>query len=124
MTLADLNAAWQRMRTTVIGRSGFEENVPPALASRFTQALAGWDIWYADASPASDILGSVDPEVLSWLKRYRDLELDVRRAGLQLPVFTDTPGEMLPELADVGVALAVLAALAGGVWFIKRKRSR
>lgn len=124
MTLAEFNAAWQRMRTAVIGRGGFEEHVPPALASRFTQTLAGWDIWYRSASPVSDVLGSVDPEVASWLKRFRDLELDIRRAGLQLPVFTETPGEMLPDLKDISAVLAVAAALAGGAWLISKRRSR
>lgn len=125
MTLADLNAAWQRMRTAVIGRSGFEEHVPPELASRFTQTLAGWDIWYAEASPVSDVLGSADPEVLAWLKRYRDLELDVRRAGVRLPVFSETPGEMIPSVGEVVGPLLALGALLGGAWlYIKTRKAR
>lgn len=125
MTLAELNAAWQRMRTAVIGRSGFEEHVPPELASRFTQALAGWDIWYAAAGPVSDALGSADPEVLGWLKRYRDLELDVRRAGVKLPVFSDTAGEMIPSVGDVVGPLVALGALVGGAWlYIRTRKSR
>jgi hypothetical protein len=124
MTLAELNAAWQRMRTAVLGRSGLDEHVPPELASRFAQTLAGWDIWYRNAGPVSDVLGSADPEVASWLKRYRDLELDVRRAGRTLPVFTETPGEMLPDVGDVVAPLAVVAALAAGAWWFARKRGR
>jgi len=124
MTLADLNAAWQRMRTAFIGRSGFDENVPAELASRFTQTLAGWDIWYAEAGPLSDVLGSADPEVLGWLKRYRDLELDGRRAGVKLPLFQETAGEMIPSFGEVGAALVAIGALVAGAWWLKRKNRR
>jgi hypothetical protein len=124
MTLADLNRSWQELRTKALGRSGFEQNVSPQLASRFTQALAGWDQWYANAGPLSDLFGSTDPEVLAWLQRYRDLAFDMRREGLQVAELAPTAGEQITEAAgDVGKAVAAVAAVAFAAWlWINRKR--
>jgi hypothetical protein len=124
MTLADLNAAWQELRTKALGRSGFEQNVSEQLARRFTLELAGWDQWYLSAGPDTDALGSAHPEVLAWLKRYRDLAFDMKREGLAIAELVPTTGEQIGDVAgDVVKGVAAIAVLFGAGWlWLKRKR--
>lgn len=125
MNLADLNRAWQDLRTAALGRSGFEQNVSPELASRFTQALASWDQWYENAGPVADVFGSTHPEVLAQLQRYRDLAYDMKREGLRVAELAPTAGEEIADVGgDVGKALAGVALVLGLGWlWINRRRS-
>jgi hypothetical protein len=129
MTLAELHAAWQQLRTAALGRSGFEEHVSPELASRVTQGYAGFYQWYLNQGPMTDVLGSVDPETLGWVKRYRDLAFDVSREGLTVPELGTTAGEQIADVAaDVGGFLGKAVAAIAGVgliaWVLSRKRGR
>lgn len=126
MTLIDLNRAWQELRTAALGRSGFELHVSQELASRFTRELAGWDRWYAQAGFNEELFGSTHPEVLGWLKRYRDLAYDMKREGLRVSELVPTAGEQISEAgADVGKGLLALAAagLVAWIWLNRRRRS-
>lgn len=122
MTLADLNAAWQNLRTVALGRSGMEEHVSPALASRLTQALTGWQEWYTRAGFAPELTGSMHPEVASWLEQYRKLEYDVRREGLHVPVFAESAGERIPDVSTGLGAVAGVVAVLGAAWLWLRSR--
>lgn len=126
MTLADLNAAWQSLRTAALGRSGFEQNVSPALASRFTQAYAGWLQWYAQAGATPEAFGSAHPEVAAWLKRYRDLAFDMRREGALVPELVTTAGEQAGEIVDSAagytkIVIGLAAVGLGAAWFLSRR---
>lgn len=131
MTLTELNAAWQDLRTAALGRSGLDENVSAGLASRIAQALEGWGRFYASAGYGSDFFGSSHPEVAAWLERYRVLAFDARREGLRFAEFGDTSGEQLSEAASTvasatGHALfsvgLLATALAGLYLVIKGRR--
>lgn len=122
MTLTELNSAWQSLRNAALGRSGFEQHVSSELASRFTQAYAGWRQWYEQAGVTPEAFGSTHPEVLGWIKRYRDLAFDMRREGLQLPELGETAGEQLADVAGgIGKALAAIAAIAVLALLLKKR---
>jgi len=128
MKLADLSAAWNRLRDRALGRAASPSSkISPELAQRIGDEFNAWRTWYLSAGSLEDVAASVAAH--EWVSRYNVLAAELTAEGIATsPVATAVESGKKAARAAAHVADQVItfdlpiALLLAAAWYFGSKR--
>jgi len=125
MKLADLSAAWNRLRDRALGRAASPSSkITPELATRIGNEFNAWRTWYLSAGSLEDMAASVAAH--EWVSRYNVLAAELTAEGIATsPIATAVESgkkaaRAIEQAAEMSVPpIVFVLALA---WFLSKQR--
>lgn len=130
MTLAELSAAWNKLRDKALGRAASPTSgISADLADRIGKEFEQWRVWYLSAGSLEDTVASIAAH--EWVSRYNVLAAELKAEGIAIAPVT-TPVESAKRgakragaaAAELGGELGTGALVLLALWLLMNRRAR